>query len=430
MTGLRFSSADSVKQLVQHLRSGLMELVDVPCPVVSRGQLLIQTQASLISSGTERFLVEFGKASLWQKARQNPDRVKQVWQKIKSDGLWPTLEAVFAKLDEPLPLGYCNVGRVHEVGEGITGWQPGDRIVSNGHHAEVVVVPKNLCAKIPDCVTDEQASFAVLGAIGLQGVRLLQTSVGETVAVFGLGLIGLLTVQILVNSGAKVLGIDVDPARLALAKSYGAEVVNAATGDPVAAGLAMSNGIGVDGVIITASAKNDQIVSQSARMSRKRGKIVLVGVVNLELNRAEWYHKELSFQVSCSYGPGRYDPDYEDRGNDYPLPFVRWTEQRNIAAILDLLERGKLNVDNLITSRIPHLEAEQAYQLLTNDRTQLGIVLQYPTAPLIPERTIQTALSNDANTTQAMGSVRLGLIGSGAFATRVLLPAIKRPTCN
>ncbi|MDX1964643.1 MAG: bi-domain-containing oxidoreductase [Pirellulales bacterium] len=456
-----------VKQLVQHLRSGVLELLEIPCPQAGAGQLLIQTRASLISAGTERFLVEFGKASLWQKARQNPDRVRQVWNKIKTDGLWPTLEAVFAKLDEPLPLGYCNAGVVLEVGAGVANFAAGDRVVSNGGHAHVVAVPKNLCAKIPDNVSDEEASYAVLSAIGLQGIRLLQPGIGDNVAVFGLGLIGLVTVQMLVNSGVRVLGIDVDPQRLALAQSLGAEVVNVGSGgDPIAAGLGFSQGEGVDGVLITASAKQDQIVHQAAEISRKRGKIVLVGVVNLNLDRADFYKKELTFQVSCSYGPGRYDPNYEDRGLDYPYPYVRWTEQRNIAAVLEQMSRGKLNVRSLISSRIPFDDAEQAYQLLSQDRNQLGIVLHYPAEPVarhsvvatprtdargrasatlqsippvagtlaVPHQPpsaatsqIDTVISLPAadHPTRGVGSVRLGMIGAGGFATRVLLPAIK-----
>ena len=415
-----------MKQLVQHLRSGVLELMDVPCPQPARGQLLIQSRASLISAGTERFLVEFGQASLWQKARQNPDRVRQVWNKIKTDGLFPTLEAVFAKLDDPLPLGYCNVGRVLDVGSGVRGYTPGDRVVSNGAHAEVVLVPQNLCAAIPDNVTDEQASFAVLSAIGLQGIRLLNPGLGDTVAVFGLGLIGLLSVQMLVNSGARVLGIDVDPARLELAKAFGAEIVNAKTGDPVAAAMNMSGGHGVDGVLITASAKEDEIVSQSANMSRKRGKIILVGVVDLELNRAEWYKKELSFQVSCSYGPGRYDATYEEGGHDYPLPYVRWTEQRNIAAVLDQMSRGRLQVDRLITSRLAHLDAQKAYQLLTGDKSQLGIVLSYPEETHARESQVAVPAVNGKTLAKGTGSAKVGLIGSGSFATHVLLPAIKK----
>ncbi len=365
------------------------------------------------------------------KARQNPERVRQVWDKIKTDGFWPTLEAVFARLDEPLALGYCNAGVVLEVGPQTEGFAAGDRVVSNGGHAQVVHRPTNLCAKIPSGVSDEEAAFAILGAIGLQGIRLLQPAIGESVAVIGLGLIGLLAVQMLVGSGVKVLGIDPDPARLELARRFGAQVVDLSAGtDPVAAGIAFSGGPGVDGVLITASAKNDQIVSQAARMSRPRGRIVLVGVVDLQLNRAEFYRKELTFQVSCSYGPGRYDPNYEEKGIDYPFAFVRWTEQRNIAAVLDLMASGRLRVAELITSRLAFAEAQSAYQRLTEDRTQLGIVLNYPDGPAPLERTLPAPSSPASSAAPRSRStqqrVRLGVIGAGAFTTRVLLPALKK----
>ncbi|MCA9198988.1 MAG: zinc-binding alcohol dehydrogenase, partial [Planctomycetales bacterium] len=347
-----------MKQVVQNLRSGVLELMDVPCPAASRGQLLIQSQASLISAGTERFLVEFGKASLVSKARQNPDRVKQVLDKIKADGLLPTLETVFNKLDEPLPLGYCNSGIVVGVGAGVEGYEVGDKVASNGQHAEFVKVPVNLCAKVPDNVPHEEAAFAVLGSIALQGIRLVKPELGETVVVFGLGLVGLLAVQMLVANGVKVIGIDLSDDRLAWAKQAGAQVIDPkTTADPVAAALAATGGRGVDAVLITASAKNDSIVSQSAKMCRQRGRVVLVGVVNLELDRADFYEKEISFQVSCSYGPGRYDDDYEQKGIDYPYGFVRWTEQRNIQAVLDLMHSGKLDVKPLITHRFAHADA-------------------------------------------------------------------------
>jgi predicted dehydrogenase len=432
-----------VKQIVQNLKSGVLETLDVPCPQVARGHLLIQSRASLISSGTERSLVEFGRANLLSKARQQPERVKQVWEKIKTDGLWSTMEAVFSRLDEPMPLGYCNSGTVMEVGPGVSGFSAGDRVVSNGGHAEIVHRPVNLCAKIPAEVSDEQAAFAVLGAIGLQGIRLLQPALGESVAVFGLGLIGLLSVQMLAASGARVLGIDPDPRRLELAREFGATTVDLSAGaDPVEAGLAFSGGHGVDGVLITASAKSDEIVSQSARMARKRGRIVLVGVVDLELNRSEFYQKELTFQVSCSYGPGRYDSRYEEQGIDYPYDFVRWTEQRNIEAVLEMLASGRLAVDRLITARLPHAEAARAYELLTGDRSQLGIVLSYPESPAV-DRTVAAngrvvnaevaAAARGASLAEAgpretsgVQVARVGVIGAGAFSTRVLIPALKR----
>ena len=353
--------------------------------------------------------------SLLSKAIQSPERVKQVWDKIRTEGLMPTMEAVFTKLDEPMPLGYSNAGVVVEVGPGVTHFAAGDRVASNGGHAEMVSRPVNLCAKIPDGVSDEQASFAVLGSIGMQGIRLLRPEIGETVAVFGLGLIGLLAVQMLAQSGARVLGIDPDPAPpRAGPHAFGAIPVDVA-GDPVAAAMAQTGGHGVDGVLVTASARDDDILSQAARMSRKRGRIVLVGVVNMELNRAEFYEKELSFQVSCSYGPGRYDPQYEEHGVDYPYAFVRWTEQRNIEAVLAMMAAGRLDVEPLITKRIPHAEAAKAYELLSSDRGQLGIVLDYPDGS-------SRSLSRVVRTPPvphvpraAPAQVTVGVIGAGAY---------------
>ncbi len=259
-----------MKQVIQNLRSGTLELLEVPCPRASAGQLLIQSRSSVISAGTERMLVEFGRAGLVAKARQQPEKVRQVFDKIKTDGLMPTLEAVFTKLDEPMPLGYCNAGVVVETGTGVTRFSAGQRVVSNGPHAEMVQRPENLCAAIPDNVSDDHAAFAILGAIGLQGIRLVQPQIGENVAVFGLGLIGLLAVQMLAAAGCRVLAIDPDSRRLELARQFGATVVDLGSGaDPVAAGMSFSAGQGVDAVLITASAKEDQIVSQAAQMSRQ-----------------------------------------------------------------------------------------------------------------------------------------------------------------
>ncbi|HEY2827413.1 MAG TPA: bi-domain-containing oxidoreductase, partial [Pirellulales bacterium] len=419
-----------MKQVIQNLRSGSLELLEVPCPRALVGHLLIQTRSTVISAGTERMLVEFGRAGLVVKARQQPEKVRQVVDKIKSDGLLPTLEAVFTKLDEPMTLGYCNAGVVIETGAGVNGFAVGQRVVSNGPHAEMVHRPENLCACIPDNVTDDHAAFAILGAIGLQGIRLLQPQIGESVAVFGLGLIGLLAVQMLMASGCRVLAIDPDSRRLELAKQFGASTVNLKNGtDPVAAGLSFSTGQGVDAVLITASAKDDDIVSQAAQMSRKRGRIVLVGTVDLELHRAEFYEKELTFQVSCSYGPGRYDADYEEKGIDYPYAFVRWTEQRNIDAVLQMMASGRLNVEPLISTRVASSQAAEAYDLLVQDRNQLGIVLQYPRDEPRGERVIPVVhaeSSRPSKTTQPADSVRVGIIGAGNFATRVLLPALVR----
>lgn len=412
-----------MRQIVQHMGIGLTEVLEAPVPSAQAGSLLIQTTCSLISAGTERMLVGFGKASYLEKARQQPEKVKMVLEKIQTDGLMTTIEAVQSKLAQPLPLGYCNVGVVAEVGAGVEGFKVGDRVASNGPHADVVKVSKNLCARIPDGVDDESASFVVVASIGLQGIRLAQPTLGESFVVTGVGLIGLLTVQLLRAQGCRVLAIDFDEAKLALARQFGAATCNPGQGeDPVAAGMALSRGQGVDGVIITASTKSSDPVTQAARMSRKRGRIVLVGVTGLELNRADFYEKELSFQVSCSYGPGRYDPNYEDRGHDYPLGFVRWTEQRNFEAVLDMLTSGQLDVKPLITHRFAFEDAPQAYETLTQDKSGLGILLQY-TSP-VAARVIRSVTLVPAARFDAQRPV-LGFIGAGNYAARMLIPAFK-----
>lgn len=414
-----------MKQVLQDMAKGGTSLVEAPAPVAGPKSVLITTSISLISAGTERMLVDFGRASLLQKARQQPDKVKMVLEKVKTDGLFTTLDAVRSKLAQPLPLGYCNVGRVHTVGAGVEHVRAGDRVVSNGAHADLVRVPMNLCARIPDAVDDESAAFTVIASIGLQGIRLAQPTLGEAFVVTGVGLIGLLTVQLLRAHGCRVLAIDFDSAKLDLARAFGAEVCNPGAGeDPVAAGLAFSRGQGVDAVIITASTSSNDPVSQAARMCRKRGRIVLVGVTGLELSRADFYEKELSFQVSCSYGPGRYDPSYEERGQDYPLGFVRWTEQRNFEAVLDMLADGRLDVRPLITHRIAFDEAPSAYDLLTADKSALGILLQYPSMPSEQIFARNVALS-DPQPAWSPAKPVCGFIGAGNYAARVLIPAFK-----
>ena len=368
-------------------------------------------------------LVDFGKAGWIEKARQQPDKVKMVLEKVQTDGLMTTVEAVRSKLTQPLPLGYCNVGVVAQVGAGVEGFKVGDRVVSNGPHADVVRVPRNLCARIPDGVDDESASFVVLASIGLQGIRLAQPTLGEAFVVTGVGLIGLLTVQLLRAHGCRVLAMDLDDSKLALARQYGAETCNPGRGeDPVAAGMAFSRAQGVDGVIITASTQSNEPVTQAARMSRKRGRIVLVGVTGLELSRADFYQKELTFQVSCSYGPGRYDPSYEERGNDYPMGFVRWTEQRNFEAVLDMLAGGQMDVKPLITHRVAFEEAQRAYQTLTGDKSALGIVLRY--ASPMADRSARTVALGVPVRYEAHRPV-LGFVGAGNYASRMLIPAFK-----
>ena len=410
-----------MKQILQNLSTGQSDLVEAPVPQVRMGSLLIDTTLSLISSGTERMLVDFGKSGMLAKARAQPDKVIQVLEKAKTEGVITTLGAVRSKLAQPIPLGYCNVGVVCE--SRADGFNEGDRVVSNGPHADVVCVPRNLCAKIPDTVSDEAASFTVVASIGLQGIRLAQPTLGEAFVVTGVGLIGLLTVQLLRAQGCRVLAIDFDQAKLEMARSFGAETCNPGAGeDPVAAGMAFSRGAGVDGVIITASTKSSDPVTQAARMSRKRGRIILVGVTGLELNRADFYEKELTFQVSCSYGPGRYDPTYEDRGQDYPLGFVRWTEQRNFVAVLDLMANGQLDVTPLITHRQPFEQAPAAYDTLTTDKSALGILLIYGHA-VEPRHIRSVALP--ATATVPKGKAVMGFVGAGNYASRMLIPAFK-----
>lgn len=417
-----------MKQILQNLSDGVTHLTDVPAPLAGAGQLLIRTAASVVSAGTERMLVEFGKAGWIEKARQQPDKVRQVLDKVRTDGLAPTIEAVRSKLDQPLPLGYCNAGRVIAVGAGVEGFSIGDRVVSNGKHAEIVAVPRNLCARIPDGVDDESAAFAVLAAIGLQGVRLAAPTLGEAVVVTGLGVIGLLTVQLLRANGCRVLGIDFDPGRLALARQFGAQLVDLSRGeDPVAAADAFSRGRGVDAVLLTASTTSSEPVAQAARMCRKRGRIVLVGVTGLELSRADFYEKELSFQVSCSYGPGRYDPAYEEKGQDYPVGFVRWTEQRNFEAVLDMMATGALDVASLVSHRFDIAEAARAYELLASDASSTGIVLRYP-AVGDPEPAVvrMVALEPPKVRAKSPTGVVAGFIGAGNFSGRVLISAFAK----
>ena len=412
-----------MKQILQDMAKGGSAIVEAPAPTANKNNVVINTTTTLISAGTERMLVDFGKANLIDKARSQPDKVKMVIEKVQTDGLITTVDAVKSKLGQPLPLGYCNVGVVDSVGKGAENFKVGDRVASNGPHADVVRVSKNLAAKIPDNVSNEEAAFTVVASIGLQGIRLANPTMGECFVVTGVGLIGLLTVQMLRAQGCRVLAIDFDQSKLDLAKQFGAEICNPGKGeDPVATGMAFSRGVGVDGVIITASTKSNDPVTQAARMSRKRGRIILVGVIGLELSRADFYEKELTFQVSCSYGPGRYDPSYEEQGNDYPLAFVRWTEQRNFEAILDMMSGGQIDVKPLITHRFKFENARDAYELLTTDKTALGILLQFESESA--KRHSKT-ISLQSESTYTKDEPVVGFIGAGNYASRVLIPAFK-----
>ena len=415
-----------MKQILQSFKTGDTILEDFPVPNVRKGSVLVHTSHSLVSLGTERMLVEFGKASLIEKARQQPDKVNQVLNKIKTDGLIPTLDAVFNKLGQPIPLGYCNVGKVIAVGEGVSDFAIGDRVASNGPHAEVVSVPKNLVAKIPEPVSSEDATFTVIGSIGLQGVRLLKPQIGETIVVLGLGLIGLITCQLLKANGCNVVGIDVDQTKCDLAQKWGISTLNPMKNNPVKSVLDLTNEIGADGVLITASTKSHDVIAQAAQMSIKRGRIVLVGVVGLNINRADFYEKELSFQVSCSYGPGRYDEQYEQKGIDYPLPFVRWTEKRNFEAILEALRNGSLNVSDLITERIPLEDFNQIYDNM-DSKESIASILVYPGLDKQEQETKTITISDSLFTSQK-GVV--GIIGAGNFTNMTVIPSLKESSAH
>jgi len=407
-----------MKQIIQDLKKGSTLLEEVPAPLVKPGSLLIRTTRSLVSLGTERMLVEFGKAGFIDKARQQPDKVKQVLDKMKAEGVVPTLEAVFNKLNQPLPLGYCNVGIVEEVGKGVSGFKVGDRVASNGHHAEFVSVPENLCAKIPDNVSDEEAALTVIGSIGLEGIRLVNPTFGETIVVIGLGLIGLVTAELLRANGCNVIGYDFDQQKVNIAISKGITAFNAGQGtDPVKFVKQATNEVGADGVIITASNKSDEIISQAAEMSRQRGRIVLVGVIGLNIRRDDFYKKELTFQVSCSYGPGRYDENYEQKGQDYPIGYVRWTEKRNFEAILNALSSGQLDVKPLITERVPLESFDEIYGDMRKSGS-IASILEYP------QKSEKAKSVSVANRSFSSSLGVFGIIGAGNFTSSTIIPGM------
>ena len=412
-----------MKQLIQSFKTGELGLFDVPAPICQENGALVQTTVSLVSAGTEKMLVDFAKKSMLAKAKDRPDLVKQVIDKMKKEGVKNTLEKVFTKLDTPIPLGYSLAGRVLEVGSNMSGLNVGDRVACGGagyaNHSEINYVPKNLMVKIPDGVDDIDASFVTVGAIALQGVRQTEPKLGERVAVIGLGLLGQLTVQLLKANGCKVIGSDVDPDKIALAKKLGAdEACHAA--DLIIKANEFSNGHGVDAVIIAASTSSNQPVVDAAEISRMRGRVVFLGMVGMDIPRNAYYKKEIDLRLSMAYGPGRYDPEYEEKGNDYPYDLVRWTEQRNFEAFLGLIEEGKITPKDLITHAYDFDDAMTAYDLLEGkiQEKYLGIVLKYTNKINLDEHKIvqrnDKAVSRD--------NVNVGLIGAGNFTKSVILP--------
>lgn len=406
------------------MKTGVLTVADVPPPSVRPGHLLVRTAASLISAGTEKSKVDLGKKSLFGKARERPDLVKKVLDKVKSEGLASTFTAVKAKLDTAIAMGYSAAGTVVEVGSGVDGFTVGDRVACAGagfaSHAEMISVPKNLCVRIPDGVSFDAASFGTLGAIALQGVRLAAPTLGEAFVVIGLGLLGQITVQLLRANGCRVFGVDTDESKFDLAKELGAEMCAAPTG-AVGQIERWSRGRGADAVLITAATRSNDPVELAGEVSRLKGRVVVVGLVGMDVPRETYYERELTLQMSMSYGPGRYDTEYEERGHDYPFEYVRWTEGRNIEAFLDLIANGSIDIERLITHRFPIDRGEDAYKLIEGESTEpyLGIVLQYDNEKLL-SRTIELRFVSSPS-----AAVRVGMIGAGTYARKFLLPNLK-----
>ena len=416
-----------MKQLIQDVRTGKTSVVEAPIPRPGPGMVLVRTAASAVSTGTERALVEFAGMSLVGKARTRPDLVRQTIDKARREGILSTLEAVQNRLDQPMPLGYSSAGTVVEVGEAVDAFRAGDRVACAGGgyavHGEYAVVPKNLIAPLPSNVDFESGAFATLGAIALHGLRLAEPQVGERVAVIGLGLLGLLAAQVARAAGCSVLGLDIDRARLARAAGLGIEA--AARDDAEGAAASLTGGRGFDIVLICAHAATNDPVELAGAIARDRGRVVAIGVVGLELPRKTFFEKELSFVVSRSYGPGRYDPAYEEGGHDYPIGYVRWTEGRNLAAFVDLVASGQVDVRSLITHRIPIERGAEAYALITAEDPEpfLGVVITYPEVASLPAR---RTVSTTPLPAEPAAPVRLGALGAGSFATAVVFPILRK----
>lgn len=415
-----------MKQLLQNMRDGQTRIEEVPVPLARPGMALVRNAASLVSAGTERMVVEFAEKGLVGKARSRPDLVRQVLRKARQEGILPTLRAAFNRLDQPLALGYSSAGMVVEAGEGIVGVKAGDRVACAGAgfavHAEYVLVPQNLLAKLPDNLDLETAAFTTVGAIALQGLRLAEPQLGERVAVIGLGLLGLLAAQMARAAGCQVFGIDTNPSRVALAQSLGLAAAERSKGEEAAGG---HSPLGFDSVLICADTPSNDPVTLAGALARDRGRVVAVGAVGMDIPRRPYYDKELQFIVSRSYGPGRYDPAYEEQGQDYPLGYVRWTEGRNLEAVVQMLASGQVQAGPLISHRIPIQHGEQAYELITGKRGEpfLGVLLTYPEAAEPPQRAISLPAASARPHSPADPVV--GVLGAGNYANAVFLPAIK-----
>jgi predicted dehydrogenase/threonine dehydrogenase-like Zn-dependent dehydrogenase len=417
-----------MKQLLQDLRTGKGTVAEVPVPVVQPGRVVVRTAASLISAGTERALAELGQKGLLEKARERPELIGKVWEKVKNEGLAQALEDVRDKLDQSHAVGYSATGIVIETANDVTEFRAGDRVACAGtdyaSHAQVISVPRNLCVRLPDQLSFEEGAFGTVGAIALQGVRLSEPTIGESVVVIGLGLVGQLTVQLLQANGCRVFGIDIDETRIQLARTSGADD-GCIPNDARQRVMAWSRGRGADACIIAAAAASSEPIELAGEISRLKGRVVAVGMVGMNVPRNIYYPRELTLKVSLSYGPGRHDPDYEERGHDYPIAYVRWTEGRNIEAFLDLLAAGRLDVKPLITHRFSIEDARRAYEVIsgrTNEK-YLAVILTYDTEAVVNRRIENPSVARRAQ--PRSGNVRVGLIGAGDYAQKVLLPNFK-----
>lgn len=419
---------------MQNNKTGQLEVTEVPQPLAQGGRVVVRTARSLISAGTERMTVDQGRKSLLERARENPELVRQVLERARSEGVMNTFNAVRSKLGSYTALGYSASGIVMSVGSGVTEFRAGDRVACAGvgyaSHAEVLSVPKNLCVRLPENVSFDAGAFGTLGAIALQGVRLANPTLGESVVVIGLGLLGQLTVQLLKANGCRVFGIDLDPQKIELARSLGADGGALSDAEAKRAVNDWSRGRGADAVLITAATSSNQPLELAGEISRLKGRVVAVGMVGLNVPRNLFFTRELSLQVSMSYGPGRYDAEYEERGHDYPFAYVRWTEGRNIEAFLDLIADGSINVERLITHRFPVDDAARAYDLISGETKEpyLGVLLEYDTERELEGKIDLAAQKGSADlskTGAASGVVRVGMIGAGGYAQGMLLPHFK-----
>jgi predicted dehydrogenase/NADPH:quinone reductase-like Zn-dependent oxidoreductase len=414
-----------MKIVAQRSRDGRISVVDAPLPALRPGWVLVANRASLISAGTERTKIELGAKNLVQKARARPDLLMKVVDRTRAEGIGSALAAAKDRLDALTPLGYSSAGNVLRVGAGVEGIATGDRVACGGGgfatHAEVIAVPRNLVAAVPDGVSLESAAYATVGAIALHGVRRAEAQLGERVGVIGLGLVGQLAVRILAAGGCTVIGVDLDPIAVELAASGGARAFERDRDGLESSVLEATGGLGLDSVLVCAAATSPDPVRLAGELARERGRIVIVGDVPIEADRALFYEKELELRLSRSYGPGRYDRDYEERGRDLPPAYVRWTEQRNMQAFLDLVASGAVDPSPLTTHRFPVEQAEDAYALLTEDRGDerpFGILLEYAYEERAPPPKPRAAR-------HSAGRARIGLIGAGSFARATLLPALR-----